>query len=111
MLWTAFWGVLSCFGLISVTLFKATIGEDGIILKTSVKVPILEKLYLTTSLSFDDIHVKPLLNGRVLLFTCGEKVRFGKKLSLLGGIWVIPYKWKELLQVLKSLKPSIGTSR
>ena len=106
MVFTIFWGSLLCLGLINLIFNKIIIEEDGI---TFQGLRIFKYTRFPKHLSFDEIRIKPVLGGRILVFASGEEMKRIRRILLFGGIWVMPFRWKECIEVIKNFKPSSVT--
>ena len=103
---TIFWGSLLCLGLINLPFNKMIIEEDGI---TFQGLRIFKYTRFPMYLSFDEIRIKPVWGGRILVFASGEEMKRIRRILLFGGIWVMPFRWKECIEVIKNFKPSSVT--
>jgi hypothetical protein len=56
------------------------------------------------SFRFDEICIKRVLGGRILVIGGAEQNDLSKKIiwstALLGGLWVMPIKWKKSLKII-----------
>jgi len=81
------------------------IEEDGI---TFQGLRIFKYTRFPMYLSFDEIRIKPVWGGRILVFASGEEMKRIRRILLFGGIWVMPFKWKESIEVIKNFQsPSV----
>ena len=60
------------------------------------------------SFRFDEIRIKPVLGGRILLIGGAEQIDLPKRIiwstALLGGLWVMPIKWKKSLKIIEGFQ-------
>jgi hypothetical protein len=104
---TAFFWVLIFGGAISLFFSKMEIDEEGL----TVQTPWVRMLYhrgFPFYFRFDEITIKPLWNGRILLILRGEQLDWRKRIAwstiLLGGYWVMPFNWRKTMYVIEKLQ-------
>jgi len=108
MVFVFFWGSLLCLGVITLIFYKIRIEEDGIALQAPI-VRIIGYSSFPMYLSFDEIRIKTVWGGRILVFVSGEEIKLIRRILLFGGFWVMPFRWKECLEVIRNFKPSSVT--
>lgn len=108
MVFVIFWGSLLCLGVITLIFYKIRIEEDGITLRAPI-IRIIGYRSFPMYLGFDEIRVKPVWGGRILGFVSGEETKLIRKILLFGGLWVMPFRWRKCLEIIRNFKPSSVT--
>lgn len=94
-------------GVVNLLFSKMAIDEERVTL-----VPAFMRIFryrsFPYSFRFNEIHIKPVLGGRILVIGGAEQTDLPKRIiwstALLGGLWVMPIKWKKSLQVIEGFQ-------
>lgn len=99
-------GFLLCLALISLFFHKVKVENGGITFQTPY-IRLLRYKPFPIHISFDEMHIKQVWSGRVLVFTDVKELKWTKRALLFGGIWVMPIKRKECIRAIKTIKPEV----
>jgi hypothetical protein len=90
-------------GAVNLFFSKMTIDEESITLVPAF-MRISRYRSFPYSFRFDEICIKRVLGGRILVIGGAEQNDLSKKIiwstALLGGLWVMPIKWKKSLKII-----------
>jgi hypothetical protein len=96
-----FWGVAD------ILFTKITIDEEKITLILPF-VRIFRYRFFPYSFCFDEIRIKRVWGGRILVIVGSEHIDLLKKTVwstiYLGGIWIMPIRWKRSLKIIDNLQ-------
>lgn len=101
-----FFGFLLFLGLLSLIFHKIKIEEDGITFQTPY-VRILKRKPFPMHMSFDEIRIKRVWGGRILVFKGVKGLKLSKRALLFGGTWIMPIRWRECIKTIKTIKPEV----
>jgi hypothetical protein len=99
-------------GAVNLLFSKMEIDEERVTL-----VPAFMRLFryrsFPYSFRFDEIRVKPVLGGRILLIGGAEQADLSKRViwstALLRGLWVMPVNWKKSLKIIEDFQNAGGS--
>ncbi len=100
--WFIFWCILIVVGLITVLFSDIRIDKQGISFRTPW-VRLLGFKGFPVRFSFDEARIKFRWGGRLLIINKGN---FWVNL-LLYSFWVMPFKWKESMEIIKEIQRHI----
>jgi hypothetical protein len=94
-------------GVVNLLFSKMEIAEERVTL-----VPAFMRIFryksFPYSFRFDEICIKPVLGGRILVIGGAEQIDLSKRIiwstALLGGLWVMPIKWKKSLKIIEGFQ-------
>jgi hypothetical protein len=98
-----FWGGLLCVFVVSVFSFKMKIEQEGVSLQT-LWVRLFKGRFFPTYLRFDEVQIKLVWDGRILVFVSGDELSLPKRMLIVGGVWVMPFKWRESIEIIENLQ-------
>jgi hypothetical protein len=94
-------------GVISLFFSKMEIDDEGVTIRTPW-VRMVRYRAFPFHLRFDEIRIKPVWDGRILVIVRAEQLDWLKRIvwstAILGGYWVMPFKWKESLEIIENLQ-------
>jgi hypothetical protein len=94
-------------GVVNLLFSKMEIDEESVTLVPAFMRIVRYKSF-PYSFRFDEIRIKPVLGGRILLIGGAEQIDLPKRIiwstALLGGLWVMPIKWKKSLKIIEGFQ-------
>ena len=99
-------------GAVNLLFSKMEIDEESLTL-----VPAFMRIFrykaFPYSFRFDEIRIKPVWGGRILLIGGAEQNDLPKRIiwstALHGGLWVMPIKWKKSLKLIEGFQNARNT--
>lgn len=94
-------------GVVNLLFSKMEIDEERVTVMPAF-MRIFRHRFFPYSFRFDEIRIKPVWGGRILVIGRAEQIDWPKRIvwstALLGGFWVMPIRWKESLEIIENLQ-------